>query len=175
MALYDFLESFGWEETIPSSLLTPMMARRWPEGMSPLLAFELVDRVNACLGPFGCCHQSGLCSFYHMRRVGEEKRVNLHHGEGEKRYLQLDLGSSKGRRLREYAHRIMAWARWGPGTREASVAMHLCSNEGGKCVNPLHLALGSVTTNTLDALTKRGGRRLKRVAGGVRSEGGSEG
>ena len=89
------------------------------------------------------------------------KRVNVHRGGGDKAYLQLDLGSSNGKRLREYAHRIMAWARWGPGTKERGVAMHLCVNEGGRCENPLHLALGSITTNTLDALAKRG-RRYQR-------------
>lgn len=156
MSPYDFIESFEWHETIPSCLLTPMMARMWPKGMSILCAYELVDRVNACIGPYGCDHQVDKCSMYQIERVRGERRVNVLVGGGKKSYLQLDLGFSNGKRVREYAHRVMAWARWGPGTKERGVGMHLCTNEGGKCENPLHLAFASITTNTMDALVKRG-------------------
>ena len=64
-------------------------------------ALELVDKVGACIGRYGRFHQVERFSMYEIERVRGEKRVNVH---------QLDLASSNGKRLMEYAHRIMAWA-----------------------------------------------------------------
>lgn len=62
-------------------------------------------------------------------------------------YLNVKLGMG----VKEKAHRIMWYALYGPPQSESkNNARHICSNKGGRCINPYHLIWDTVVANNLD-------------------------
>lgn len=130
--------------------LTPMLRRVYPRGMTYSEVQDLLDRIHGCLEK-GWDHEEGGCSLYKEELLG--RGVNPNILSHSKRYLQVDIGKSHytGDRVREYGHRLICWARWGP----IKVARHICPDAGGHCLNPLHLLPSSIGDNTRDAVALR--------------------
>ena len=109
-----------------------------------------------------CCHyKPGL-----MQRHAHQHKVT---GDAT-HYLRVVVGKARGKSISEYAHRLMCYAWHGTPASTHQIVRHLCSNRGGRCVNPYHLQWDTVTANNADvhALIKE---RTRSHAQGLAAQG----
>lgn len=96
-----------------------------------------------------------------LDKFKEGKGWDIDREEGKKAYLRVCINAVKRKnnmmhgkkmeRIRERAHRLICFQVHGPPPTRTAVVRHLCSDEGGRCLQGSHLRWGSSKQNALDA------------------------
>lgn len=86
-----------------------------------------------------------VCMEYHKAKANGSTCFNF---DVDGPYMKVYLGRNKHSQkpVMEYAHRIVAWAMFGPPL-EGQEVMHVCNNP--KCLSPMHLKYGGHAENML--------------------------
>jgi hypothetical protein len=81
-------------------------------------------------------------------------------------YLDVVIGYKAGKRkvlpVKEKAHRLMCYSLHGPPPPHKPHARHICSNKGGRCINPYHVVWSNQQENNDDVAELKRERSAKR-------------
>jgi hypothetical protein len=77
-------------------------------------------------------------------------------------YLNVPIGKTGKRTILEKAHRLMCFSLHGPPPPDKPHARHICSNKGGRCINPYHVVWSNQQENNDDVAELKRERSAKR-------------